>query len=475
MHVEKATMWNWNITGPVEYNGVMTTLITADLTDLSNFVQPFGSNVVASPLGKIKDMVVYCTYVCGTAEIFPGFTATLEWWGDQVPPFELELLPDPCEMTDVTMELVYENTGEVSFESIDIAPSALNSTSFIAEQSFDELRLNSFMLRADRIEMDMHGIEVIAEMITGMLTMIPDLLGMEGIVELIESLSSFIVTPLDALMSTILSLPSLENLIDLGSYAIYRLIALLMMLFSPIMPLLSSVLSLLLGLIPMEMVTPNYNVVMTNGEIEVPFGNENLLIGFDEARIDSAELIMTSVASIGLLMKYPERMLPGMFLGTPIVLEDVEIPIESMVAKDVQLSGLTLATPGEFSGAPGSFKIEMDHMTAEGQDIPLLAYSEAAGKYYMVVKGTSIGSDLKITIPGADSQLVITADEQTLADVEMWVFLVVSDEILLQQQEITEEPSILMDGVEMTDVTIYATYLHAEGVMMVNMEEYAVS
>ena len=244
MHIDKAMMEDLVIEGPVEYNGVMMTRITADTATLENFVQYLEGSEIISPLAEIQGLEVYCTYVCGTADV-EGMVTTMEWNGTEEPPWLLEMLDDPAEMWDVTMNIVYQNVGSVTFSSLDMAPRG------------------SFKVRAEKMEMNI-------------------------------------------------------GLMDL----------LLGMLEDP------------LAMLSMEMLTPSRNVVMIEGTMEVPYGDETVIISFDESRLGVGDMTLGTFDALGMIIENPMQMLPGIMFGKRIVLSDVTLDSSYLHSEGVTLTNM---------------------------------------------------------------------------------------------------------------------------------------
>jgi len=176
------------------------------------------------------------------------------------------------------------------------------------------------------------------------------------------------------------------------------------------------------ALLSLEMAIPAKNVVMVNGTIKVPYSTENMLVSFDESRIDIADMKLTTINALKMVIGDPLEMILGM-VGRRVVIEDVDMSGEWMYAKNVSLDGVRLApSGGEYVG---TFEIQMNNVTTATQNISCIGYSEIEGKYYMIVEGRGVAGDLTITIPGDEKKMVIKAENQTVDEVEFWTFVII--------------------------------------------------
>ena len=405
MHIDKTVMEGWAIEGPVKYNGIMTTKITADVTTLENFIQYYEANIISSPNTEIKDLELYCTYVKGMAKV-EGVMTSLEWTGDEEPPRELGVLPDPMVMTDAVMKIVYQHVDSIIFDEIDVAPA---QTPYIMSmgsemKSLSDLTLNSFSIDAGKTTMTLYVNP----------DDYPD------------------VDPNDPKQLQKAALSELKQALK-GKKALKQ-----------------------------------KDVTMHELTLVVPLeysgGTVDMTIGVDLASIDFAAMTFSPTASQDLANEgYWEVPLPTLSsFGHP--------QAEWMFADGVALDGISLKTPSAFKGKPGTFEIFIERNIADGEDITVAGYSEIEGQHYMVVDANGVGGDLGITIPGADTEMVIKSSDIDVDYVQMWVFSVHSPDAYLESQEIKDD-DVLMKGVNLNDLAIKLVYMHAEEVTLNDMTQ----
>ena len=412
MHADEVIMEGWEMTGPMEYSGSTVTLIRAEGAKLRNFVQYYEGNEISSPYGELEHLEMYCTYVKGTGETM-GMLSTLEWYGDEEPPFLLDLLPDPVVMTDVTIKIVYQKVESITFEGIDIASSgAPNLIDYTTTETLGDLVLNSFSIQAGPTDMSLA--------------------------------------------------------IDLADYPWA----------DPDDPahLQQAAIMELQGALSGKRHLNQRDVTMKGVKMVIPYEYSGttieLMIAFDSVYLDASTIIFGPLTDSADFEKPTE--------GTEGELVEVKLPtlgsfqhgsVEWMFAQNVRLKGLRMDIPSDTQEyGLDTFQIKMGEMDANWHNITYLGYSGNMGKHYMVVEGIGVKSDLTISLPGSENEMIISADSQIVDKVHMLAFVVISDEALLSSQEITEKPhGLIIQGANMGGVTIILVHMHAEGVTLKNM------
>jgi len=208
------------------------------------------------------------------------------------------------------------------------------------------------------------------------------------------------------------------------------------------------------------------DVTMEGVTLVVPFGNVNVTIALDSVSLDFSVLAFGPEAA-------KDPTVEDRYWQVPLhTLSSFRCDqTEWMYTKGVHLYGISLKTPSAFKGKPGTFEIFTERNTVDWQNITVAGYSEIEGKYYMIVDAEGVGGDRRITIPGADTEMVIKSGDIDMDYVQMWAFLVTSPNTFLDSEEITGDNEIIMKGVNLDDLTIKLVYTHAEGVTMRNVSQ----
>jgi hypothetical protein len=143
-----------------------------------------------------------------------------------------------------------------------------------------------------------------------------------------------------------------------------------------------------------------------------------------------------------------------------------------MVARGLQLTEPRLSAPGEFSGALGTFEINVDQMDVEWQNVTGVGFSQIGGQYYMVIEAEAVRGDLEIVIPGYSGEMVISA-AQDVAKVELWVFLAEMDYVAMQTQTIQKDTfDLIFNGNSLTGTAMKVVLLDAGVTTLTGLEQY---
>ncbi|MEM2783128.1 MAG: hypothetical protein QXF66_03055 [Candidatus Hadarchaeales archaeon] len=103
--VSEVTLWDYQIEGPVEYQGVQCTRITARKARISGQDLLVGGMGLGTSYLEMDNFEAYVTYMKGTGSAF-GMRVQSGWKGKDSPPFTIRLLRDPTTFRNVTMHIV---------------------------------------------------------------------------------------------------------------------------------------------------------------------------------------------------------------------------------------------------------------------------------------------------------------------------------------------------------------------------------
>ena len=226
------------------------------------------------------------------------------------------------------------------------------------------------------------------------------------------------------------------------------------------------------ALLSMEMAIPAKNVVMVNGTIKVPYPNgENVLVSFDESHIDIADMKLTTINALKMIVGDLIEMVLGM-LGRRVVLEDVTIVGEWMKSTNIQLKGFNMKSDSDLIFGDGTtpFTIEMNGMGADSMTIT--GINRMGDVPYMIVDARGfVADEMLLTIPDGENEIKITAEVKGMRTSELWAFEIITENGTMSAMEITELPHKL-DNTElsnMNNVTIEACFMNTEDVDLTGM------
>jgi hypothetical protein len=117
--VSKVTLWDYDIEGPVEYQGVPCTRITAKKARISGQEMKGGGLGLGSSSMEVENFQAYVTYMRGTGSAF-GMRVQSGWKGGSSPPSTVGLLGDPTTFSDVTMHLVSMEGGIITLKEVEM-------------------------------------------------------------------------------------------------------------------------------------------------------------------------------------------------------------------------------------------------------------------------------------------------------------------------------------------------------------------
>jgi hypothetical protein len=424
MEVEKMEMEDYTIEGPKDFKGEKATLTKAAVVYVDNLTIYYGGKTIFAEKAKIEGLTLYTTYTRGSGEALRVESETA-WYGHESPPFVVSLMSDPVVMTDIKMHVIYQNVKSIKFEKgMKVSDSDGGST--ISAQSIldvmactsdiylsGEYTVNSFEIKAERMEMDLSAIDLLG----GMLDLEA---GRAMVSDIINKLTSR----------------------DLGG-------------------LLSAI----------KMGVPAKNVVMVNGTIEVPYGDETVVIGFDKSTIESVDMELTLINSLSMIMGDPIEMLMGMVTGRRIELKEVEMVGEWMSAKNVELEGLKMEPKNGYK-IEGEFTVEMDGMKAASMDITRIGYDKE-NRPYLVIDVTDLtAGKMILRIPDDyGNEITIETRVKNMEKSEMWAYTLETGSGEINLMNISELPHKLTNQElkEMESITIKGCFLNATGLDLANM------
>ncbi|MEM3012274.1 MAG: hypothetical protein QW084_02800 [Candidatus Hadarchaeales archaeon] len=119
VEVGKVTLWDYDIEGPVEYQGVPCTRITARKAKISGQEMTGGGLGLGASSMEVENFQAYVTYMRGTGSAF-GMRVRSGWKGGSSPPWTVGLLGTPTTFSDVTMHMVSMEGRRITLKGVEM-------------------------------------------------------------------------------------------------------------------------------------------------------------------------------------------------------------------------------------------------------------------------------------------------------------------------------------------------------------------